>query len=1401
MTSAGGMNRHLLRPQPSGIIGPSGGAAPPSASSDLVGLVPEAVHEALLLNAAGNTSASGQIDGVTGLACLVLPSNLAEVAGEFLGAGAGAGTGTVDIIHIWRHRTQTTSEELCAPDRSASFVHPEQAELAADYNSNAASNAIDGSKLVSLVPYGQQSAVTVSAPTFASPQQRRSSAGAATAAPLSSLYVCTPSGTLAYWIDALPRAASGRSTASAAAAPSDQCDSAVRLALDEGEVVTCISSTATARPAATAGGGSGNSLAAVPPSEPLVLVGTSSGRLMVSVRIARPLSLRARELKRMAAPMAFGSSAAAGGGGGGQGLIATAFSAAAYLMTPGKTRRGAGAIGTDSLLSASGSTFGVGSAAGICDIIPLPHSSWSYSEYLPSRPGSPSPTKTRRLSVEDAVASSAVRFLVLSDDLMLTKWRLSGNDPGGSAAGSGDLREGIEWEVSLSQIVTKRLDDIASSGSSYIAETKAVRAAVSADGRCIAVIFLAQLQSSEVRAYGLSVSLEKVCAGAAVDDATAGPIWLNRHPSDLLSSGRWLCGGMSVVPSAVGYVMYSAWHDPQAAALDEVASAEQGGAVATTVLLPTTGGAASMSGGVKMCDTDMPPHVLPALLSGMVSPDLLSGGVCIAGSTGCVADLRVAFPIPARGVRTAGVVDEAEVQSVAAHLLSAFLSHAKALAADGDDASRQVAHGTIPPSIFAARPDVLGPAVLNALHRLLLIRSSPHGLHQSRQQKSQRDVFVSEGHSDAAATISFLNNHCEETLPSFVNFLIHAGIYLRVEAEHRVKLRDVGEKMAAALALVDRWREELTLADSNDATSNTLDEFALNHVSSAINSMLCAGSVAVAERLPGLLADLQRDILGLSIATSSGASSVMLLGVTSALLCQAHTCALRFRSDTSEDLFKLPLDDTISSMATCAPWTSEKELLNVYEGQLQKLKAASSSSAPNRGGSRDEVHVQVLSSALLDGYRDALDNSSSTDNALISSYHAAKILAIPLLRLYDPSDVWPFDLSVDHGYFDGVFDITFDWTLGERRFQEQLGAEEKQEQEWERSFDLKPILEACAAVASGEEAQSAYKYLLPPSIDPPTGLTFPHYVFKRYVDLGLQGVALDLGRLCPSHLAVFVEEDGRMADHRWIIRVRSNRHGSARDGLIDVVKDGFGGQTVADRELTLSLAKLCNGLEASSSVSAMKEKGQTIEDGLTLVSVQRLLYEQGLRSSTNTDVDDERPLRPTELLNLVREGVTESARSDAEGSIRLCLAGLAVAEVAGRGEDEFVGVATASHSVARYAAPVWSLAIMSDAELWQSLAAEYAAGASGELGARDDFEAVVETTVFYGVLRSYMDGRQDGEERGFDDKSLEVSVGFYNNADIIASVMDELRAANAANDANAKSLETVLCAAAAAVLG
>ena len=1462
-TSSSSSSRHLLRPPPR-----QQQQWEPYTVSDVVGLIPDAVHEAL--GVASGTSAAvaanavvptGHIDPHTGLACLVLPTAVNKN-----NASNSKTNNKIDVLHLWRHATQTLSEELRPSDNSwGTIVHPEHAEC----GTSGVGGALDGTRLVALVPYGSGGGGINMGGGMASPsaaggrggRAARTAAGGAARgkAAAASLYACTPAGSLAYWTDALSPASSSASTSTSTAGAAggnliessttaNPCNAAVQLALDDGEVVTCLTSTSASllpnvpNVGGLGGGGGGAAATITPASEPVILVGTSAGKLMMCTRLTRPLSLRARQLHRYAAPRLLlgnggngnGDDGSYGSAGASGGLLNMAYSAASYLMTPGKPKRGTGGGGAEEMAAAStslqyfqgeggSSSSSTGStSSGIAQILALPpivEPSSSSSAYLPTRPGSPSPTKTRRLSYptnatggDDSVAAAAaaaVRFLSLTDDLTLAQWRLDGrSDPT-------NPREGIEWEVNLNRMMTDRINAASSSSSSsgggsqgYVAQIKALRASVSSDGRCAAVVFLAQLQSGEVRAYVASVNLAGASGSSAGsarrDEAISGPIWLNRHPSESLQSGRWTCGGMSVVPAAVAvggsaggggssgsYVLYSAWHDPLAGPDGTTedggsATAERGGAVTTAVLLPTTGGASSMT--ARLCDADLPPHVFPSLLSGMACPDLLSGGICLAGSTGCIADLRVVFPAPAaattafaRGTRPLAPVDEAEVHTVASHILSTYLSHIATIAAEGDGASRHIAPGSVPPSIFAASPDVLGPAVLSALMKLLSLRSQQQGLHQSRQQRSQRDLFAPDGHADASATISFLNTHSFETLPSFVNFLIHAGIYLRVEARDRVKLRDVGEKMMATLALVDRWRDELAHAESSSPGNATIDEFTLTKVSSAINSMLGVGPVAVAERLPVLLADMQRDILGAS------SSSVLILDITSTLLCQAHTCALRYRADKTDDLFKLPLEDRNSVLSSCATWMSDGDLLKVYEVQLQQIKAVSSSSNPTSGGVRGEVHVQVLASALLDGYRDALNYASSEDkNVIVTSYHSAKVLSIPLLRLYDPSDMWPFDLSVDHGYFDGVFDVCHDWTVGCKRFEEEPDAEEKKEEgadQRSRSFDLKPILEACSAVASGESSDQGalYKDLMPPSVDPPSGLTFPQFVLKRYADLGLQGVLLDLGRLCPSDLETFVEEDKRMADHRWIVRVRSDKYGAGRDGLVDVVKDGSGGQSLSDRELTLSLAKLCNSIDAPSS-GAIAAKGQAVDDGLTLLSVQRLLAD-------GDQPDADRPMRPNELLSIVQTKVAAAVGGDAEESTRLCLAGLAVAEVAARGEQaEEMG--RMPNIAAQYAAPIWSLAVLSDVHVWQSLAEEYAAGASGELGVRDDFEAAIESTVLFGVLQGYSEGRKNASS------SIDVAIGYHDDSEIMAGLMNQLRAANAANEANAKALETVLLAAA-----
>ena len=531
----------------------------------------------------------------------------------------------------------------------------------------AVGGALDGTKLVAVVPsHGSGTAGGINMGMggaglggMASPSAagggRGGGARGGGGAGAASLYACTPAGSLAYWTDALPPPSSSATAigggagagnitdaSTTIATASHPCSAAVQLALDDGEVVTCLTSTAASLRmgmgvgigTSSSMGGSGAATIA-PAAEPVILIGTSAGPLMMSTRLTRPLSLRARQLHRYAAPVLNSGDGGVNGGDGNDGsggasasggLLNMAYSAASYLMTPGKPKRsgggGSGGGGVDDVVAAASTSLQYfqgdgGSSSGIAQILSLPQivepSASSAAAYLPTRPGSPSPSKTRRLSYTTgndsaASATAAVRFLSLTDDLTLTQWRLDGrSDPT-------NPREGIEWEANLHRLVTDRINAASSSsgggGSSsmgYVAQIKALRASVSSDGRCAAVVFLAQLQSGGVRAYVTSVNLAKMlghrgaAAGAGssmMDGAISGPIWLNRHPSESLQSGRWTCGGMSVVPAAVAvgggsgggsYVLYSAWHDPLAGSDGTVAdggsaTAEQGGAVATAVL-------------------------------------------------------------------------------------------------------------------------------------------------------------------------------------------------------------------------------------------------------------------------------------------------------------------------------------------------------------------------------------------------------------------------------------------------------------------------------------------------------------------------------------------------------------------------------------------------------------------------------------------------------------------------------------------------------------------------------------------------------------------------------------------------------------------------------------------------
>ena len=128
-------------------------------------------------------------------------------------------------------------------------------------------------------------------------------------------------------------------------------------------------------------------------------------------------------------------------------------------------------------------------------------------------------------------------------------------------------------------------------------------------------------------------------------------------------------------------------------------------------------------------------------------------------------------------------------------------------------------------------------------------------------------------------------------------------------------------------------------------------------------------------------------------------------------------------------------------------------------------------------------------------------------------------------------------------------------------------------------------------------------------VDFGTKLNFRSYVLRWYADKGMKSKVFELGKECPDELNQLVHSDRSFSEMSWINDVRSCSFQSARDGLLNNASINLW-----EKETNLSLAKLSNKLAAK---SGGNDRVAEINNGLTLVAVQRVLQEDGSDSSTD----------------------------------------------------------------------------------------------------------------------------------------------------------------------------------------
>jgi hypothetical protein len=180
----------------------------------------------------------------------------------------------------------------------------------------------------------------------------------------------------------------------------------------------------------------------------------------------------------------------------------------------------------------------------------------------------------------------------------------------------------------------------------------------------------------------------------------------------------------------------------------------------------------------------------------------------------------------------------------------------------------------------------------------------------------------------------------------------------------------------------------------------------------------------------------------------------------------------------------------------------------------------------------------------------------------------------------------------------------------------------------DETYDLRLMLQS--------SNESPYTYLHN-SVDFSTGLDFCSFVLGWYASEGLKSKVLELGKECPGALAQHLRNDRSMSELSWINDVRSGSYENATNGLLNSSSDDLW-----EKETNLSFAKLANKLALSTPNTAREmSRTATIEDGLTLTSVQRCLHAEEL---------DQSVMSAGELISLAINKVKSTADTEARKS-------------------------------------------------------------------------------------------------------------------------------------------------------
>lgn len=1020
------------------------------------------------------------------------------------------------------------------------------------------------------------------------------------------------------------------------------CDVSTSLPLEDGESITFI-----AFHEATGAGS--------------ILVGTSMKRTFHVLKNTRPLELQARLL--LSDDLKGGGGRGQDGDGeGSQGILGGLYS---KIFTPSKPKRSHVDNGTDSL-KAKPSIVGV--------------FNYAISKQLFS------PTK-RSKHFHPNRDSQRFIYTVASDGSVDT-WTLKFDTEEGihlaRHIGIVNVSSSIVLELnsgeSLKEAIIVDADiDTRSDSASIVACVKSTVSGA-AEGKNICRYYMVHLP--------IDVESGLVKAGES--------IWLSRYAYDAISSrsNPVVCAGLvtafeqvegeySPVVYSVFQHMYNGGHLPVTVSAVRFAANYSSSSVN------------SNSSSSSFVDIDLDPQVVPHVPAGALQHDSATDGCNIMCTTACIINVRATFPVitgaSTRQPTTPSKVNEEMVDVVAGHLFSAFQTHLRKQESQSNlplsprmernnrSPYSKTSYSFLPPSIMSANSVTLSCAVVAVSTQLV-------------------DQASSTSDTTAALNVIFAKIQMHQ---SFIQYLVHAGIYKRVTFQGRLSLRDRGEMMHAIGGLLNGWNVIL----EDESRSQSFHEALIQEGDHKDDILLFGESLKRIEQkvtlFPVSLLSLQKKVIP-GTMNGEASSSTWLLIILIKIHCESIQNVIMHRNEQSEKLYDINIshseDTSVYHENGASPWTSSEDALFNVEYTLQALQiaAAENKNATEILQQMKEVlgePVEQLVSNMLEGHKDI--PSSKRNEA---KYDNAKNLSYVLLTAFCSAEV-AFELSLAHAYFLGVVELCH---------------ENSKHGKYDTSFDLVPLID------NSDSAGKAFSN----SIDLDSGLSFQKYVFRWHADQGLFGTLLQLGKHCQSVLSEYMEEDERLSHLRWIQNVKTGHFSKAATGLMSLSSEGLvafkdksGNQSLQNRQLVLSLARL-SAMTSQDNNAQIKNVQATAEENLDLYAAQESLADM----VDSYDVCG-RVMDPDSLMDLAMDLIKSTKNT--EDKVRAALAGLTIAKA-------MSSISSIDNSTRMsHIAKVWASAIDIEMQRWLDVLEQWSLLSDNDRALR------VGNTVFYNMAAQY----------------------------------------------------------------